>query len=71
MGQDNAIYKFSLKLSFSSKGQNKSKLQKQISNNYTYLNRNGCFCSFDLFCLLVEKDNFSKSLYIALSCPIK
>ena len=34
MGQVNAIYNFSIKLSFSSrpKGQNKSKLQKQISN---------------------------------------
>ena len=31
MGQDNAIYIFKIKLSFSSKGQNKSKLQKQIS----------------------------------------
>ena len=28
MGQDIAIYKFSIKLSFSSKGQNKSKLQE-------------------------------------------
>ena len=34
MGQDNTIYKFSIKVSFSSKGQNKSEL-------YTYLNRNG------------------------------
>ena len=32
MGQDNAIYKFSIKLSLSSKTQNKLKLQKQISN---------------------------------------
>ena len=32
MGQDTAIYKYSIKQSFSSKGQNKSKLQKQISN---------------------------------------
>ena len=31
MGQDNAIYKCSIKLSFSNKGQDKSKLQKQIS----------------------------------------
>ena len=29
--QDNTIYKFSIKLSFSSIGQNKSKLQNQIS----------------------------------------
>ena len=29
MGQDNAIYKFSIKISLSSKGQNKSKPQKQ------------------------------------------
>ena len=32
MGQDNTIYQFSIKVSFSSKGQNKSKLPKQISN---------------------------------------
>ena len=32
MKQDNTIYTFSIKVSFSSKGQNKSKLQKQISN---------------------------------------
>ena len=32
MGQDNAIYKFSIKLSLSTKGQNKSKLHKQTSN---------------------------------------
>ena len=29
--QDNIIYKFWIKLSFSSRGQDKSKLQKQIS----------------------------------------
>ena len=33
MGQGNAIYKFSIKLSLSSKAQNKSK--------YTYIDRNG------------------------------
>ena len=32
LGQDNGLYKFSIKLFLSSKGQNKSKLQKQISN---------------------------------------
>ena len=32
MEQDNVIYKFSIELSLSSKGQNKSKLQKLISN---------------------------------------
>ena len=32
MGQGNAKYKFSIKLSLSSKAQNKSKLQKQIRN---------------------------------------
>ena len=31
MRQDNKIYKVSIKVSFSSKGQNKSKLQTQIS----------------------------------------
>ena len=33
MVQDNAIYTFSIELSLSSKGQNKLKLQKQISIN--------------------------------------
>ena len=32
MGQDNVIYKFSTKIYLSSKGQNKSKSEKQISN---------------------------------------
>ena len=32
MGQDNTIYKFSIKVSFSSKSKNNSKLQKEISN---------------------------------------
>ena len=32
MGQDNTLYKFSIKLSYSSIEQNNSKLQKQISN---------------------------------------
>ena len=31
MRQDNTVYKFSIKLSFSSIGQDRSKLQKQIS----------------------------------------
>ena len=31
MGQDNTLYKCSIKVSFSSKGQNKSKLHKQNS----------------------------------------
>ena len=30
-----------------------------------------CFCSFDLFCPLVQKDTFIEHLYIVLSCPIK
>ena len=30
-----------------------------------------CFCSFGLFCPLLDKDSFIKHLYIALSCPIK
>ena len=29
------------------------------------------FCSFDLFCAILEKDNFIEILYIVLSCPIK
>ena len=38
MGQDNTIYIFSIKVSFSNKGQNKSKLQKQISKIFICLN---------------------------------
>ena len=30
-----------------------------------------CFCSFDLFCPLLDKYIFIENLYIALSCPIK
>ena len=29
-----------------------------------------CFCSFDLFCPLLDKDISIENLYIALSCPI-
>ena len=32
MGQDNTVYTFLIKVSFLSKGRNKSKLQKQIGN---------------------------------------
>ena len=37
MGQDNAIYKCSIKLSLSSKGQNKSKLQRKKEREMFYL----------------------------------
>ena len=30
-----------------------------------------CFCSFDLFCRLLDKDISIENMYIALSCPIK
>ena len=30
-----------------------------------------CFCSFDLFCPLLDKDRFIENLYIALSYLIK
>ena len=30
-----------------------------------------CFCSFDLFCPLLEKDIFIEIVYIVSSCPIK
>ena len=30
-----------------------------------------CFCSFDLFCPLHDKDISIENVYIALSCPIK
>ena len=29
-----------------------------------------CFCSFDLFCPLLDKDSFIENMYIVLSCPI-
>ena len=29
------------------------------------------FCSFDLSCPVLEKDNFIENLYIVLSCVIK
>ena len=29
-----------------------------------------CFCSFDLFCPLLDKDTLIENLYFALSCPI-
>ena len=30
-----------------------------------------CFCSFDLSCPILEKNNFIKNVYIVLSCLIK
>ena len=30
-----------------------------------------CFCCFDLFCAIYEKDNCIENLYIVLSCLIK
>ena len=30
-----------------------------------------CFCGFDLFCPLLDKDIFIENLYITLSCPVK
>ena len=30
-----------------------------------------CFCSFDLSCSILEKDNCIENLYIVLSCLIK
>ena len=30
-----------------------------------------CFCSFDLFCPLLDKDISNENIYIVLSCPIK
>ena len=30
-----------------------------------------CFCSFDLFCPILKKDNFINFFYIVLSCLIK
>ena len=30
-----------------------------------------CFCTFDLSCSILEKDNFIEHLYIVLFCLIK
>ena len=30
-----------------------------------------CFCSFELSCPILEKDNFIECIYIVLSCFIK
>ena len=30
-----------------------------------------CFCGFDLFCPLLDKDISIENLFVALSCPIK
>ena len=30
-----------------------------------------CFCSIDLSCTIIEKDNFIVNLYILLACHIK
>ena len=30
-----------------------------------------CFCSFDLFCPLLDKEISIENLYITLPCPIK
>ena len=30
-----------------------------------------CFCSFELFCPLLDKDRFIENVYFALSCSIK
>ena len=30
-----------------------------------------CFCSFELFCPLLDKDISIENVYIVLSCPIK
>ena len=61
MGQDNTIYTVLIKVTFSSKGQNKLKLQNQI-NNIGYLSK---------LSPLLEKDTFIENVYIVLSCPIK
>ena len=67
-----------IEISLSSKGQNKSKLQKQISNISVQAAITVeisilliCFCSFDLFCPLLDKDISIENMYFVLSCPIK
>ena len=65
-----------MKLSFSSVGQDNSKLQQQISMLVTLTematlvkisNLLICFCSFDLSCPILEQNNFTEYLYIVLS----
>ena len=63
MRQDNTVYKFSIKLSFSSIRQDKSKLYKQISTlliliavtAFKISNLLICFCNFDWSCPILVK----------------
>ena len=54
---DNTIHIFSVKLYFS------------IIAQQRYFRI--CFCTFDLSCSILEKENFIENLYIVLSCLIK
>ena len=77
MKQDKTIHDFSIKLSLSGLGQDKSKLQKQIRNFYQAAvaikinNLLICFCIFDLSSPIPEKDSFIENVHIVLSCLIK
>ena len=66
------IYKFSKINSFSSIGQDKSKLFfSQAAVSIKISNLLICFCSFDQSCPMLEKDNFIDNLCIVLCCLIK
>ena len=60
--QDNTIYTFSIKLSFLSIEQDRSKVQ--TNTKVTYLNRK-------YHCAIIEKYNFIEYLYILLFCLVK
>ena len=62
MRQDITIYIFSINISFSSIGQDKSTETNKISNLFV------CFCNFELN--IFKKENFIKHLYIVLSSLI-
>ena len=57
-------------------GQDRSNLQKDVSKLQAAIsvkisNLLVCFCRFELFFLVLEKDNVIKNVYIELSCFIK
>ena len=45
--------------------------QSQAAISFKISNLLICFCSFDLSCPILGKDNFIENLYIVLSCLIK
>ena len=50
-----------MKLCFLSKGQDNTAISVKISNFLI------CFCSFDFFCPIFEKENVTENVHIVLS----